>query len=67
MTKEEMKNLKEVERLWCERHNALIGHMTDFCKELQKKEAEVYKNAQTPVIHALDVVILELSKHIINL
>lgn len=67
MKKFTKEQVEEIESLWAERHNALVRKMVNYCKKLQYEESKIYYNpkAESPVIHALDQVILELGKHII--
>lgn len=61
--KQHLDELLEIESLWMQRTDALIRSVISYCKSLQNKEASVYKTTETPVIHILDNVILELQKY----
>ena len=56
-------DIKEIEYLWMLRQNALIEYMIAFCKTLQTADSTTNHNTESPVIHTLDNVILELTKH----
>jgi len=57
-------DIKKIESLWEERYNTLILSVVDYCKGLQNEEHKIFYDpkVESPVIHALDRVILELMK-----